>query len=99
MSAKQVKDRIIFCIAVIFVGQNIRGFRGWTPDHEYFTHKWSNLIPTLPAVQAETTTTNIADPRIFWSPKITTTVRVEIFEGGNFRAIPDFALFRKFRGY
>ncbi len=28
-----------------------------------------------------------------------TTVRVEIFEGGKFRAIPDFALFRKFRGY
>ncbi len=27
------------------------------------------------------------------------TVRVEIFEGGKFRAIPDFALFRKFRGY
>ncbi len=25
--------------------------------------------------------------------------RVEIFEGGKFRAIPDFALFRKFRGY
>ncbi len=28
-----------------------------------------------------------------------TTVRVEIFEGGKFRAIPGFALFRKFRGY
>ncbi len=27
------------------------------------------------------------------------TVRVENFEGGKFRAIPDFALFRKFRGY
>ncbi len=27
----------------IFVGQNIRGFRGWRSDHEYFTHKWSDL--------------------------------------------------------
>ncbi len=24
-------------------GQNIRGFRGWRYDREYFTHEWSNL--------------------------------------------------------
>ena len=24
-------------------GQNIRGFRGWTLDREYFTHEWSDL--------------------------------------------------------
>ncbi len=42
------------------MGQNIRGFRGWTPDHEYVTHEWSDLTSylPLPAVQAATTTTN-----------------------------------------
>ncbi len=25
------------------MGQNIRGFRGWRSDHEYFTHEWSDL--------------------------------------------------------
>ncbi len=26
-----------------FRGANIRGFRGWRPDHKYFTHEWSDL--------------------------------------------------------
>ncbi len=26
-----------------FRGENIRGIRGWRSDHEYFTHKWSDL--------------------------------------------------------
>ncbi len=30
-------------VRVMFVGQNICDFRGWTLEHEYFTHEWSNL--------------------------------------------------------
>ena len=26
------------------MGQNIRGFRGWSLDHEYFTHKYFDLV-------------------------------------------------------
>ncbi len=29
----------VYRYRVIFVGQNIRGFRGWRSDHEYFTHE------------------------------------------------------------
>ncbi len=33
-------------IAGSFRGQNIRGFRGWNSDHEYFTHEKLHTIFT-----------------------------------------------------
>ncbi len=59
------------------MGQNIRGFRGWRSDHEYFTHEWSDLAYLyLQSKQQHTKILspkclNIAEPRIFCPPKIT----------------------------
>ncbi len=33
------RTHYIYRIACNFRGANIRGFRGWRSDHEYFTHE------------------------------------------------------------
>ncbi len=67
-------------ITLIFVGQNIRGFRGWRSDHEYFIFypRMKRPCLPLPAVQAATTKilythemSQYVEPRIFCPPKIT----------------------------
>ncbi len=47
------------------MGQNIHVFRGWTLEHEYFTHEWSDL--TYLYLQCKQ---QLLLPRIFSPPKL-----------------------------
>ncbi len=48
-----------------FVGQNIRGCRGWSSDHEYFTHEWSDLAYLYLQWKQQNPNPNILPPEIF----------------------------------